>query len=983
MAQIIPLNGAQESKSTYIALTNAEIFISPEKKIKSGYILIQGERIIKVGKKGKFPKGTKIIDCEKGVIIPSFIEPYSNLGLPKSEAQKKNRVTNTSYYWNSAIHPEIDASTIYTFDKEKTVFYQKMGYGTVVSHLNDGIVRGTGALIHLSNENTRKQIGKNKIASFYSFKKGSSKQKYPTSQMGSIALLKQAHYDYSYYINSNKKNNASFNQWEEALALPQFFIVGNILELLRAEKINTETKDSYIYIGGGDEYNAINKLKEINPSIVIPLNYPKGYKITDPYSAKKIPLKTLKHWETAPSNAFLLHNEGIKFSFTTKNIKKESVFWDNIRKTINRGLGEQQALNALTIEPAKQLNILNDFGTISEGKYANFCLYTENPFSQKTTLLSSWNRGIEKTWNTKPKHHLSGEYKINIENIDIDLQVKITDVKNNSKIVFIKDSIGEKLNFNRQKNDITFQFILNDSIYDGLFLLHGKIKTNGTIFEGDALLPNGKMVKWNGYRVKNKKKEAKKTINKKEEPQEYLTSLWKPNISFGYDSIPETQKIVFKNVTIWTNENEGNINNGTVIINNGKIEYVGNNKPIKEEINTLIIDGKGKHLTSGIIDEHSHIAISKGVNESGQAISAEVSIGDVVNSNDINIYRQLAGGVTAAQLLHGSANPIGGKSALIKLKWGCLPEQMLIKNAPKFIKFALGENVKQSNWGDGNTTRFPQTRMGVEQIYYDAFNRAKNYKNEWNKYLQTKKGIPPRKDLELITLNEILDGKRNITCHSYSQSEINMLMHVADSLNIKINTFTHILEGYKLADKMKNHGAAASTFSDWWAYKFEVNDAIPYNASLLHEQGVLVAINSDDAEMGRRLNQEAAKGVKYGGMSEEDAWKMITLNPAKMLHLDDRMGSIKKGKDADLVLWSDNPLSIKAKAEKTLIDGILFYDIEKQQDLIERNHKERSRILTLMMQEDSKSSKSYVKKQKHSFHCNTIGEVELNEENLH
>ena len=453
-------------------------------------------------------------------------------------------------------------------------------------------------------------------------------------------------------------------------------------------------------------------------------------------------------------------------------------------------------------------------------------------------------------------------------------------------------------------------------------------------------------------------------------------------MAYGYDSLPKAKKMIFKNVTIWTNEKEGKIS-GSVVIENGKIKSViKGNKKIPEE-NAIVINGEGKHLTSGIIDEHSHIAISKGVNESGQAISAEVSIGDVVNSNDINIYRQLAGGVTASQLLHGSANPIGGQSALIKLKWGYLPEEMLIPNAPKFIKFALGENVKQSNWGDANTTRFPQTRMGVEQIYYDAFNRAKNYKEQWAKFNLNKKGIAPRKDLELITLNEILDGKRNITCHSYSQSEINMLMHVADSMGIKINTFTHILEGYKLADKMKSHGAAASTFSDWWAYKYEVNDAIPHNASLLHKQGVLVAINSDDAEMGRRLNQEAAKAIKYGGMSEEDAWKMITLNPAKMLHLDNRMGSIKEGKDADLVLWSNHPLSIKARAEKTIIDGILFYDIKDQDSLIERNRLERIRILTLMMNEKNIDVIPFTKKESHPFHCNTIGEIELNEENLH
>ena len=397
-----------------------------------------------------------------------------------------------------------------------------------------------------------------------------------------------------------------------------------------------------------------------------------------------------------------------------------------------------------------------------------------------------------------------------------------------------------------------------------------------------------------------------------------------------------------------------------------------------------IIDAKGKHVTSGIIDEHSHIAISKGVNESGQAISAEVSIGHVVNPEDINIYRQLSGGVTAAQLLHGSANPIGGQSALIKLKWGYPAEEMLIENAPKFIKFALGENVKQSNWGI-NSGRFPQTRMGVEQVYYDAFMRAINYSKEWKEYKTGKRNKIPRKDLELEIIDEILNSERFISCHSYVQSEINMLMHVADSMGFKINTFTHILEGYKVADKMKEHGAGGSTFSDWWAYKYEVNDAIPYNASMMHEQGVIVAINSDDAEMGRRLNQEAAKSVKYGGMSEEDAWKLVTLNPAKLLHLDERMGSIKVGKDADIVVWTENPLSIMAKVNYTIIDGIVLFDSVKDVELRENNYKEHSRIISKMLSKNNKGDEKikFIKKKNGHYHCDTIGEEKSTTENKH
>jgi imidazolonepropionase-like amidohydrolase len=341
----------------------------------------------------------------------------------------------------------------------------------------------------------------------------------------------------------------------------------------------------------------------------------------------------------------------------------------------------------------------------------------------------------------------------------------------------------------------------------------------------------------------------------------------------------------------------------------------------------------------------------------------------------VNIYRQLSGGVTTAQLLHGSANPVGGQSVLIKLRWGHNAEDMKYEKADPFIKFALGENVKQSNWGDLQRVRFPQSRMGVEQVYVDLFTRAREYDKAMNAAGKSKEGAAlVRKDLELEALAEILNKKRFITCHSYVQSEVNMLMHVADSFGFKVNTFTHILEGYKVADKMKVHGANASTFSDWWAYKNEVMEAIPYNSAILTKVGVNCAVNSDDAEMARRLNQEAAKAIKYGNLTETEALKLVTLNPAKMLHIDDKVGSIKVGKVADVVLWTDHPLSIYAKADKTIIDGQIYFDREEDAKLREYITTERSRIIAKLLKEKESGAKTTKPqpKQQRLYHCNTI-----------
>jgi imidazolonepropionase-like amidohydrolase len=449
-------------------------------------------------------------------------------------------------------------------------------------------------------------------------------------------------------------------------------------------------------------------------------------------------------------------------------------------------------------------------------------------------------------------------------------------------------------------------------------------------------------------------------------------------VAYGNKEIPKQETILIKNATVWTMEAEGVLENTDVLLENGKISKIGKDLSAR---GARVIDGTGKHLSPGIIDEHSHIAATS-INDRA-ANSGMVRIGDVVDSEDQGIYRALSGGVTAVQILHGSANPIGGQSALIKLRWGQAPEAMLIDGADGFIKFALGENVKRSR--AENSIRYPQTRMGVEQVYVDAFQSALDYEKKHKAYEALSasakaKAEKPRKDLALETMLEILHGERFITCHSYVQSEINMLMKVAERFNFRINTFTHILEGYKVADKMAEHGVGASTFSDWWAYKWEVRYAIPYNSTIMMREGVVTAVNSDDASLMRRLNQEAAKAVKYGSLDPVEAFKMCTVNPAKLLHLDKRMGSIKVGKDADVVLWSDNPLSIYAKAEKTIVDGTVYFDVEKDQEMKVAIRKERARLVQKMRDAKAKGGAARPARAtyRHHWECDDIHVYEGN-----
>ena len=996
-SQYRPQNGVMESKSNITAVVNAHIYVSSSLEYENARLIIQDGRILKIGKNIKIPKGVRVIDLQGRTVMPAFIELNSSIGIPKEKRDKQRQFgpqiesnKSDSYYWNQAVHPEFNASSLFIKDIDQYKSINEKGFGFFISHKSDGIVRGTGVLVSANGEDLSEDIINPQAASFYSLNKGTSRQSYPSSQMGSIALLRQSFYDFEFYSVGRKDfTDLSMDSWKQQMHLTKFFQTSDKYEILRAEKIADEFDMEFIYFGSGNEYEAINLLSEIKPKIVIPINFPAAYDLTDPYISRLIPLSQLKHWELAPSNFTILASHNIDVAISSAGLNKAGDFWKNIQAIQRTGVSKENILKALTETPARFIGQETNMGTLDQKKIASFTVFSSDPFTNDDAQVNEiWLKGERKVLTAYQSIDVRGSYYLNRNDSRFLLEISGSESRLNA-LLYEFDEKDKKVDSTKSKvvlklvgNDINMTLTRNDS--EGAYseVMHGKVTSNGAVMEGDLILRNGIWEKWNAIRFENMEiKEADETVDNAD-----VGDCWFPNLSFGLDSCVLSESLIFKNATVWTNEKEGVLKGVDVIVENGKILKIGESLNYTNDIKE--IDATGMHLTSGIIDEHSHIAISKGVNEGGQAVSAEVSIADVINPDDINIYRQLSGGVTCSQLLHGSANPIGGQSAIVKLKWGESSGEMLIKDAPGFIKFALGENVKQSNWGNFNTVRFPQTRMGVEQVFYDGFLRARKYSEEWNYYNKKErdKSAPaPRVDLELKTLAEILESTRFITCHSYVQSEINMLMHVADSMGFRINTFTHILEGYKVADKMREHGVGGSTFSDWWAYKYEVNDAIPYNASLMHENGVVVAINSDDAEMGRRLNQEAAKGVKYGGMSQEDAWKMVTLNPAKLLHLDHRMGSIKVGKDADLVLWTDNPLSIKAKVVKTVIEGAIYYDSEKNKGLEKRNRLERARIIQKMLleKESGKPVRKYNHKKERFYHCDSVGEEGETSTNMH
>jgi imidazolonepropionase-like amidohydrolase len=414
--------------------------------------------------------------------------------------------------------------------------------------------------------------------------------------------------------------------------------------------------------------------------------------------------------------------------------------------------------------------------------------------------------------------------------------------------------------------------------------------------------------------------------------------------------------ILIQNATILT-VSHGTIEHGSVLIKDGKIAEVG--ASIKAPKDAQVIDAAGQYVIPGIIDCHSHIAVDGSVNEGSISVSSIVNIADVLNPDDIDIYRDLAGGVTVANVLHGSANSIGGQTVVIKLRWGQPAAKLPFEGAVPGIKFALGENPKRSNSGGfALTPRYPTTRMGVEETIRAAFTEARDYQKAWADYDKRvaagdKNAVAPRRDLRLDPLVEVLQGKRYVHAHCYREDEILMLLRVAKEFGFQVRTLQHVLEGYKVADEIAAAGTGASTFSDWWAYKVEAYDAIPYNAALMTHRGVIVSINSDDAEEATHLNQEAAKTIKYGGLSHDEALKLVTLNPAMQLGIDKRVGSIDVGKDADLVIYNHDPLSAYAVVQKTLIDGRVYFD--RQRDISGREALEKEK--KSLMDKEKKAEK--------------------------
>ena len=935
-AQVGPSKALHRNPPRAWALTNATIHAAPGKTIEDGTVVMRDGIITGVGAKVKIPKQATIIDMDGKHIYAGFIESWLDVKTVKKD-------TSLQANWNSNMRAYLKGADLF-HPKEKSL-KELHGLGFTTAHVTPkgGIFQGSSGLVQLG------QIPKvlsNNVAQVVEYAAGGwGAKEYPTSLLGAIAFIRQGFLDADWYSKSqgilakypdgNEPIQADRSLEELSIAKrnkqPFVFRTGNELYIDRSSNIADEFELNLWIMGNGYEYRRIEEMPA--SFMIVPLNFPAKPDVVDPQNALQYSTEQLKHWDMAPDNAAKLADAGFQFALTSAELKDKKDFRKNLSRAVNRGLNESAALAALTTNPAKEFGQAKRLGKVAPGFIANLVVTDGNYFDEKSKVQSVWIDGNEYEVAPDPLVDAVGDWTLIEGSNSWTLSVKADGGSLN-----VDEKKLKLANYKLDQDRISF------SVNADTILQKDVTRFKGTITGGKAtgyvFYPDGSSSDWTAVLDSIKTEKGKKS---KKESASNLSLVF-PEGAYGLDEdVPSPKTILINDATIWTSGEKGVLKEYDILIQDGKVKKIAINISLPRG-NALIIDGTGKHVTPGLIDAHSHMA-GESINEGFQNVTAEVRMRDVIEPNDVAMYRALAGGLTTINLLHGSANPIGGQNVVMKLRWGSFSDDLIFKPAPQGIKFALGENVKRvRSYG-----RYPETRMGVEQVIRDAFMAARDYKKSWDIYNKDAKlkrsAIPPRRDLELDAMVEIMEGKRLVHSHSYRQDEILMLTRIAEDYGFTMATFQHVLEGYKVAERLAEHGAGASTFSDWWAYKYEVVDAIPYNGTLMTNAGVTVSFNSDSDELARRMNLEAAKAVKYGGLDEAEALKMVTINPAKQLKIDRYVGSLEVGKDADFTIWSGHPLSSYTICEQTWIEGKQYFSLEQDQYFRQRDAKLRNDLI--------------------------------------
>jgi imidazolonepropionase-like amidohydrolase len=948
-----PVAGLRANASGYHALVGARVVTAPGQALDNATVVIRDGVIVAVGAAMTPPAGARVWELKGLTVYPGFIDAHADLS---GDAPPQGGDVGPTH-WNPQVRAWFSTTANLKDDSTRRIALRSLGFSTALAVPRQGLFRGTASVMHLGDAGLRERVLRPDLAQTVGFQRSFALGgTYPNSSMGTIALMKQTLLDAEWYGRAWGAYEASGRsmlppETSEALAAlgkavkgqqPVLFQTESEEDYLRAYKLASEYKLTPWFRGSGQEYRLVDVLKGRTQPLIIPLAFPDAPNVANPEAAANATLSDLRHWYLAPTNPSQLAANGIPFAITADGLSSLNQFLPNLRVAVARGLTPDKALAALTTVPAGFLGIERTHGTIAVGKVANLVISEGDLFTQEAPIRDVWVQGQRYGITRPPQVDPRGTWTISSDaagtfrTASLRLEGPLNRIRGTIEMPGRRpvNLTGVRIIAETGRLEATFN---GEQLgLEGAVLLAGAVR--GDEFFGWMSLPTGTDATYTGTRTEPFQGPVRGAVAVKV-PKLDLPFI-RPSMEFGRATPPEQPAAVLvRNATVWTQGAQGRLEKADLLVQAGKVVRVG--QQLAAPKGAVEIDATGKHVTPGLIDPHTHGGVSS-VNESGFAIVPEVQMGDVITHNNIWFYRQLAGGLTTTMIKHGSANPIGGENVFVKTRWGSLPEEYKLQGAPRTVKFALGENPKR------NPNRYPNTRMGVQEIIRDHFLAARDYRKEWQRWEKEKTGLPPRRDLRMEALLDILDRKLLISSHGYRADEFLALVRLTEEFGFKVQALQHGVEAYKIADELKKAGVAAVVWSDWGAFKLEAYDATSYNARLLIEAGVVTSLHSDDNEISTRMNWEAGKLLR-SGVDEIMALSTVTNQAAKAVAIDSRVGSLEAGKDADFVIWNGNPLSQFTKAEQTWVDGRRYFSIDEDRALRAQVATQRTQLIQAVL----------------------------------
>ncbi|MGH7463746.1 MAG: amidohydrolase family protein, partial [Longimicrobiales bacterium] len=913
------------------AFTGARIVVTPGRVLNNATLVVRDGLVEAVGTGVQLPVDARVWDMAGQTLYPGFIDAHADVALDSAPPEGERDAGPV--HWNPQVRAYFSAAGDLRDHAKRRSALRSQGFTTAHAVPQLGIFRGHTAVVSLGDGTAGERVLRPGIAHSLSLSRSNELGgSYPNSPMGAIALVRQTLLDADWYIRAwdayrRAPTGLQPPETNEALAAlrgvvqrqePVLVEARSEEEILRARAIAAEFPIELWLRGSGEEYRIVDVLTRSGTPLILPLNFPEAPDVESPEEALDVGLDELRHWYLAPENPARLAGAGVQFALTADDLEDTDDFLPNLRVAVERGLGRDDALAALTINPARMLGIDATHGTLEPGKLANIIVMDGDLFDDDAVIRDVWVQGERYVINPDPAVDPRGQWIItSADDPRLNGRLTVTGSLNRLRGSVALNGQQEvelsNVDAGTEAGRLQVAFPASALGMDGVVRLSASV--SGDEAFGWSALPDGLNPSWRAERTQGaiaaagSDRDGGNGANGDPRPEATLVLAdIRPAMAYGRERLPEQpEHVLVRNATVWTQGPQGRLENADVLVTRGKVTRVG--QDLEAPAGALIVEAAGKHVSPGLIDAHVHTSTS-GTNESGFAIVPEVRMGDVVTHNEIDMYRQLAGGLTLGHVMHGSANPIGGQNVFVKMRWGALPDQLKLEDPPRTVKFALGENPKRRE------NRYPDTRMGTQEIIRDHFLAARDYERAWEEWEENGEGLPPRRDLRMEALVDILNEELRVQSHGYRQDEFLALVRLAEEFDFSIQALQHAVEAYKIAPELAASGVAAVVWSDWSSFKMEAYDGTPYNAKILLDAGVLTSLHSDDGQISSRMNWEAGKMLRTG-IGEEDALSLVTNRTAAVFGLEDRVGSLQPGMDADFVIWNGHPLSQFTRAEQT------------------------------------------------------------------